>query len=118
MAHHNRTGHAGEDLAAKYLSENGYSILHRNWRHARREVDIIADKNGILHFVEVKTRRSLKFGHPEEQVDAKKIQNLLHASEEYLYQNPQWQRIQFDILSITMLPGEEVDFFLIEDIYL
>jgi putative endonuclease len=117
MAHHNLTGHTGEDLAAKYLSEKGYNILHRNWRHARWEVDIIADKNGILHFVEVKTRRSRKFGHPEEQVDDKKIQNLLNASEEYLYQNPQWKRIQFDILSITMLPGESAEFFFIEDVF-
>ena len=118
MAEHNLTGSTGEDLAAAYLSENGYNILNRNWRHARWEVDIIAEKDTILHFVEVKTRRTGKFGHPEENVNKKKIQNLINAAEEYLYQQPQWKRIQFDILSITILKDEPVEYFLIEDIYL
>ena len=118
MAEHNLTGSTGEDLAAAYLTENGYNILHRNWRHARWEVDIIAEKDTILHFVEVKTRRTGKFGHPEENVNKKKIQNLINAAEEYLYQQPQWKRIQFDILSITILKHEPVEYFLIEDIYL
>lgn len=118
MAQHNLTGNTGEALAAAYLAEKGYRVLHRNWRHSRLEVDIIAEKNGTLHFVEVKTRRTRKFGHPEENVDRKKIQNLINASEEYLYQQPQWKRIQFDILSITILKGEPVEYFLIEDVYL
>lgn len=118
MAQHNLTGNTGEALAAIYLSEKGYDILHRNWRHARWEVDIIADKNSILHFVEVKTRRTRKFGHPEEQVDKKKIQNLLNAAEAYLYLQPQWKRVQFDILSVTLLKDEPAEYFLIEDVYL
>jgi putative endonuclease len=118
MAEHNLTGNAGEALAAVYLSEKGYRILHRNWRHSRWEVDIIAEKDSILHFVEVKTRRTKKFGHPEENVDKKKIQNLINAAEEYLYQYPQWKRIQFNILSITILKNEPAEYFLIEDVYL
>ncbi len=118
MAQHNLTGNQGEALAAIYLTQNGYSILHQNWRHSRWEVDIIAEKEGILHFVEVKTRRTQKFGHPEENVDRKKIQNLINAAEEYLYQQPQWKRIQFDILAITILKDEPVEYFLIEDVYL
>ena len=118
MAQHNLTGNTGEALAAAYLSENGYSIMHQNWRHSRWEVDIIAEKDGILHFVEVKTRRTRKFGHPEENVDKKKIQNLINAAEEYLYQQPQWKRIQFNVLAITILKGEPVEYFFIEDVYL
>jgi putative endonuclease len=118
MAEHNLTGNTGEALAAVYLSEKGYGILHRNWRHSRWEVDIIAEKDSILHFVEVKTRRTKKFGHPEENVDKKKIQNLINAAEEYLYQYPQWKRIQFNILSITILKNEPAEYFLIEDVYL
>jgi len=117
MAQHNLTGNTGEALAAAYLIENGYIILHQNWRHSRWEVDIISQKDSILHFVEVKTRRTRNFGHPEENVDKKKIQNLINASEEYLYQQPQWKRIQFDILSITILKDEPVEYFLIEDVY-
>ena len=118
MAEHNLTGNTGEALAAVYLSEKGYRIMHQNWRHSHWEVDIIAEKDTILHFVEVKTRRTKKFGHPEENVDKKKIQNLINASKEYLYQHPQWKRIQFNILSITILKDKPVEYFLIEDVYL
>lgn len=118
MAQHNLTGSTGEAMAVQHLAENGYRILHQNWRHAHWEVDIIAEKEMVLHFIEVKTRRTKKFGHPEEAVTKKKIQNLINASEEYLYQNPEWKRIQFDILSISILKNEPVEYFLIEDVYL
>ena len=118
MAKHNLTGNKGEALAAEYLSQQGYTILHQNWRYSHWEVDIIAEKDGILHFIEVKTRLTRKFGHPEDAVDKKKIQYLINAAEEYLYQQPQWQRIQFNILSITILKDEPVEYFLIEDVYL
>ena len=118
MAQHNLTGNTGEALAVEYLSEQGYKIMHQNWRHSHWEVDIIAEKDGILHFIEVKTRLTKKFGHPEDGVDKKKIQNLINAAEEYLYQNPQWIRIQFNILSISIPEGEPVEYFLIEDVYL
>ena len=118
MATHNDTGKLGEELAAEYFESLGYTILHKNWRHKNKEVDIIASHNGILHFIEVKTVTTLKYGHPEEKVDAKKIRFLIDASEEFLYQFPQWQRIQFDVLSITMIKVEEIKYFLIEDVYL
>ncbi len=118
MASHNQTGITGEAMAVNYLTEKGFAILHQNWRHSHWEVDIIASKDSILHFIEVKTRRTKKFGHPEEAVSKKKIQNLINASEEYLYQFPEWKRIQFDILSITILKDEPVEYFFIEDVYL
>ncbi len=118
MANHNETGNKGELMAVEYLQPLGYEILHQNWRYSHWEVDIIAVKAKVLHFIEVKTRRTKKFGHPEEAVSKKKIQNLINASEEYLYKFPQWKRIQFDILSITMLKNQPVEYFFIEDIYL
>lgn len=118
MASHNQTGLSGEDMAVKHLIEKGFEILQQNWRHSHWEVDIIAAKDGILHFIEVKTRKTKKFGHPEESVSKKKIQNLINAAEEYLYLHPQWQRIQFDILSISIIKNEPVEYFLIEDVYL
>lgn len=118
MAHHNKTGRQGEAMAAEYLSGKGFSVLHQNWRHAHLEVDIIASKDAILHFIEVKTRRSIKFGHPEGSVSKKKIQNLINAAEEYIYRFPVWKRIQFDILAITIIKDEPVEYFLIEDVYL
>lgn len=118
MAKHNLTGTRGEALAAAWLTAKSYRILHQNWRYSRWEVDIIAEKDGMLHFIEVKTRLTKQFGYPEDNVDNKKIQNLINASEAYLYQYPQWQRIQFDILSISILTDEPAEYFLIEDVYL
>lgn len=118
MAKHNDTGKIGEELAVAWFVEKGYTILYQNWRHKNLEVDIIATRNNMLHFIEVKAVTTLKYGNPEDKVSAKKIKNLIDASEEFLYQQPQWQRIQFDVLSITMLQGKEVEYFLIEDVYL
>lgn len=118
MALHNQTGKMGEAMAAEYLLKNGYNLLHQNWRHSRWEVDIIAEKDGILHFIEVKTRRTQAFGLPEDGVDKKKIKNMIDAAEEYLDQHPQWKRIQFDILAITIPKDEPVEYFFIEDVYL
>jgi len=118
MAKHISTGKLGEELAEKYFAGQGYAILEKNWRHSRWEVDIIASKNKVLHFAEVKTRRTKNYGLPEEKVGTKKIQNLINAAEQYLYLHPQWKRIQFDILSITMIEGEPVEYFLIEDVSL
>lgn len=118
MALHNDTGKIGEDLAFKWFMNNNYTILHRNWRHKHWEVDLIASRDQILHFIEVKTRTSLAYGYPDDNVSVRKINYLIGASEEYLYLNPQWNRIQFDILSIFIKKyPEKVAYFLIEDVY-
>ena len=57
MADHNDLGKEGEALAAKWLKEHGYTLLHQNWRHSYHEIDIVATKEKFLHFVEVKTKR-------------------------------------------------------------
>ena len=118
MAHHNLTGSLGEEIAVNYLQDNGYTILHRNWRYKNWETDIIASKNSILHFIEVKTRRTTTFGYPEEDVSRKKVKNLMGAAEEFLLLYPNWKRIQYDILSITMEKYKQPEFFLIEDVAL
>jgi putative endonuclease len=118
MAKHNHTGLEGETLGTAYLQAGGYLVLEKNWRHSHWEVDIIASKNDTLHFIEIKTRRTKKFGLPEEKVGRKKIENLINAAEQYLYLQPQWKRIQFDILSILILNNQPVNYFFIEDVYL
>lgn len=118
MAKHNHTGLAGEALGAAWLQQECYQVLEKNWRRSHWEVDIIACKNDILHFIEIKTRQTKKFGLPEEKVGRKKIENLINAAEQYLYLQPQWKRIQFDILSILMPANEPVAYFFIEDVYL
>ena len=117
MAVHNQLGKQGEQMAEEYLMRHGYEILHRNWRHSHYEIDIIALKNNILHFVEVKLRSSKTFGFPEQNVKKKKFQSLLHAADEFLFQNQQYRHVQYDILSINTFIDKEAEFFLIEDVY-
>ncbi len=116
MASHNSFGKEAEQLAERYFIANGYEILFRNWRHSHFEIDIIAIKNGQLHFIEVKARRSQYFGYPEENVSKKKFQYLVRASDEFLFQHTEYQCIQYDILSITQQKNKEPEFFLIEDV--
>ncbi len=117
MAKHHHTGKEGEALAAKYLVASGFSILHTNWRYARYEIDIIAEKDEILHFIEVKTRRSDTYGMPEEAVSDKKLESLYSAADRYMEAYPGWHRIQFDILSIR-LRRANTEYFFIEDVAL
>ncbi|MBZ4190468.1 YraN family protein [Niabella beijingensis] len=118
MATHNQLGKHGEQLAAAYLEEKAYTILFRNWRYSYYEIDIIASQNNKLHFIEVKTRSSSRFGHPEESVTKKKFRYLQQAADEFLHQHPGHYRIQYDILSITFRPHQPPEYFLIEDVFL
>ncbi|GAO42968.1 YraN family protein [Flavihumibacter petaseus] len=96
------TGRKGENLAAMWLQQHEFVLLERNWKARRKEIDLIACKDHVLHFIEVKTRMGLGFGNPEEQVNGKKLYHLRIAAEEYLTQHPQWRRIQFDVLAILL----------------
>lgn len=118
MARHNETGKKGEALASVYLQEQGFTILHCNWRHEQYEIDIVATRQNILHFVEVKTRQSLAFGQPEESVSKYKIRSILKAGAAYQYEYPHWKRVQYDVLSVTLTEGVSPEFFYIEDVYL
>ena len=118
MAEHNLLGKRGEDLAAAFLINNGYDVLHRNWRYSYFEIDIIATKGTKLHFIEVKMRSSLLYGLPEDAVTKKKFKKLLAAADEFLHLNPQYKYVQYDVLAITKKREEPIEYFLIEDVYL
>jgi putative endonuclease len=117
MAEHNETGKSGEELANIFFEGKGFSILERNWRSHRNEVDIIAYKKDTLHFIEVKTRTSLDIVYPESKVKGKKLKHLKDAAEVYLFLHPQWKWIQFDILSIIKRDNGSSSFYLIEDVF-
>ncbi len=110
-------GEEGENIAAARLQQLGYTLQERNWRHRHWEVDIIASKSNKLHFIEVKTRHSLRFGKPEESITRDKMSCLRNAAEAYQYQHPEWKYLQFDVVSVTMINGELKEIFLIEDVY-
>jgi putative endonuclease len=99
---HILTGQRGESLAADYLQKQGYTILHRNYRYKRSEIDIIAVKDGLLIFVEVKTRTTDVFGFPEEAVNRRKERILLNAAEVFIHWRKWEKDIRFDIIAITL----------------
>jgi putative endonuclease len=118
MASHNILGKEGEQMAANWLQEKGFEILHVNWRYSYYELDIVAKKNERLHFVEVKARRTGKYGNPEDSVTKKKFKKLQRAVDEFLFLNPGHKWIQYDVLAITMNKGGETEYFLLEDVFL
>jgi putative endonuclease len=118
MAQHINTGKTGECLAAEWLVHNGFTVIQRNWRHHRYEVDIIAGRRSILHFIEVKTRRSLTYGHPEESVSKKKLEHVMEGAAGWLHRWPAFRRVQYDVLAITLPKKASPEFMLFEDVYL
>lgn len=96
-------GQQGEEIAARYLKNQGYQILGRNFWTRYGELDIICLKNDVLVFVEVKTRRSEIFGAAEEALTPKKIEHIrkvaLHYLNNYQYQH---KEIRFDVITILM----------------
>ena len=108
-------GDRGEALAAAYLEQQGYTILDRNYRFKRAEVDLVCfqpspqyERGGQLVFAEVKTRRGLAFGHPEDAVTEAKQRSLIRAARAYLYERKlEGAPCRFDVVSIVLHPGRE-----------
>jgi len=100
MAEHLDLGRKGESLAKAHLKSTGYEIMEENWRHSRAEIDLIARKDGLIIFVEVKTRTGNFFGEPEDFVDARKQKLLVSAADEYIYMANHEGEVRFDIISV------------------
>ena len=118
MAAHNELGKWGEDLATTYLEQKGYTIMERDRKSGRRDIDIIARDGNTIVFVEVKTRRSSVFGEPEEAIDFHKLQNLQQAINHYVKYKRIQQPIRFDIISIVGTTGNTPDIRHIQDVTL
>ncbi len=95
-----KLGQVAEDLAAQYLQKQGFTIIARNYRYERAEIDIIAQKEKLLVFTEVKARNSNQFGHPETFVTAKKQALVRAAAEDYIITQNWNHSIRFDIIAI------------------
>jgi putative endonuclease len=95
------TGKNGEELAVRYLEEQGYAIVARNYRLRMGEIDIIARDGEFLVFVEVKTRRSSRFGSPFEAVDFRKQQQIIRVARMYLSRHGGENRaVRFDVVAV------------------
>jgi len=100
-------GHRGEDIAARYLQQQGYRIVQRNFRSRYGEVDIICTQQNVLVFVEVKTRTGTSFGSPEEAVTPAKRDHIRKVALIYLETCTQaFREIRFDVVGIIMESGE------------
>ena len=94
------TGRSGENIAAQHLEQQGYTILERNYRLRIGEVDIIARDGEYLVFIEVKTRRSRKFGSPFEAVDVRKQQKIVKIASAYLQGKE--RPVRFDVVAVHL----------------
>ena len=96
-------GKAGEEAAVQYLCQQGYQILERNYRCRFGEIDLIARDGRTLAFIEVKTRRSQKFGPAAAAVTLEKQRHLVKASQVYLIQQRKaYEFCRFDVVTIEL----------------
>lgn len=107
MAQHNEFGQISEDRAVAYLMARGYTIRDRNWRIGHKEIDIVAQKNGTIAFVEVKARKNDKYGDPVDAITDSKIRNLVQAANAYIRYHRISFPIRFDVIVIIGEPGNQ-----------
>lgn len=121
----NKIGALGEDIAVKYLSERGFSVIDRNFTEKWGEIDIIAQKEATIHFVEVKTvsyetKQALitavthETWRPEEQYTNQKHQKVRRTAELWVHQKQYIGEYQLDLLAISLVSREkyaEIQYF-------
>ncbi|MEA3475176.1 MAG: YraN family protein [Candidatus Cloacimonadota bacterium] len=100
-------GKFGEDIATKFLEHNGYRIIERNYHSIYGEIDIICKKNNQLIFIEVKARKSLKFGEPLEAVTEKKREKIIKTAYHFITKHQLDLSIRFDIITIQYISKEK-----------
>jgi putative endonuclease len=96
-------GRRGEDLAHRYLQKAGYAVVTRNYKPgADSEIDIVATKDELVVFVEVKSRSSAVYGAPERAMDANKQKNIVRGARAYATRAAiDWSRVRFDVISVV-----------------
>ena len=102
------TGKEGEDRAVSYLVSKGFRIIDRNWRTKRGEIDIIAVKNDVLVFVEVKTLPNGTLDMIQRELNYQKRERILKTSKRFLLKHREYNNsyVRFDVIVIDM-PGLE-----------
>lgn len=95
-------GALGEVYAARYLRDRGYDIVCANYRTRMGEIDIAAEKDGVLAFIEVKTRSEGMIALPAESVDTHKQKRIAMAASQFLRNAPAGQRTRFDVIEVYL----------------
>lgn len=101
-------GNEGEAIARDYLLKQGYALLETNWQYGHLEVDVIAEKDGVLVFVEVKTRSDATLSAPQAAVNRQKQQNIIRAANAYILRNKYNCEARFDIITVVGKGSESV----------
>lgn len=99
-------GRLGEEAAAGFLLENGFELRHRNWRSGHHEIDIVATREGTLHIIEVKCRKTDGLTAPEDAMTRRKFGFLCSAARHYIAEYGLDMDVQFDLLAVEYTPGE------------
>lgn len=101
-------GDWGEQLAAGFLAERGWEVLHRNYRIGHREIDLVVKRDGVVAFVEVKTRGGLGYGHPLQAITRKKRREIQQVAAAWIetYGTPAYT-YRFDAVAILLPAGGE-----------
>jgi putative endonuclease len=96
-------GEEGERIAASWLAQRGWRILDRRFRNGHRDLDLVAEREGLVAFVEVKTRRGKDFGHPVEAVNWRKQRELTRSAAVWIarYGSGE-QTFRFDVVGVLM----------------
>ena len=103
MRYKRKVGRMGEDLASDMLESSGYRIIARNYMTRDGEIDIIAIKDGVIHFVEVKTRSGDEFGYPADAVTESKQKRIRKAAKAYLSgRRGHWSELSFDVYEVMV----------------
>ena len=106
MGKHNEFGKQGEDVAVRFLEKQQYAILARNYRYLKAEVDIIAQKGGVLAIVEVKSRNSDFLEDLTAVIGRKKIELLIAAANQYVLEYDLEVDIRFDLITVIRRNGK------------
>ncbi|MFW5657914.1 MAG: YraN family protein [Bacteroidota bacterium] len=103
-------GHKSEEAATIWLKQKGYFIRHRNWRYIKDEIDIVAENKDYIVFVEVKSRTSLDYGSPADNITEKKMRFNIRAAQAYIDMYEIDKEARFDLMIIVDEPARtEID---------
>lgn len=99
------TGQRGEEAARRFLERAGYTIAACNYHTRYGELDIVAERDGICAFVEVKTRKSTAYGLPCEAVDIRKQEKIVQAAYGYMAEHSITGMVRFDVIEVLAPEG-------------
>ncbi len=98
-----QVGRGGEEVAAQFLERKGYKIIERNYRKKWGEIDVIAERDGVVHFVEVKAvSRESKDYRPEELIHGGKLRKVARTAALYMEQHRDGREFQIDGIAVIM----------------